>query len=87
MLEGNKLNMRKYKIVLTKKGESIFKGGNIEVMKPNLKEFWASSDKEAYRLFQKFIYSIGTAQEYFYNIENVQKHNKGGLNENNKQTK
>lgn len=67
--------MKKFKIVLTEKGKQIFKGGNIEVMRPNLFIFEAENLKKAHEYFYNYLFKIGTSQEYYYQIEEL----KGGV--------
>lgn len=52
----------KFKLVLSILGESTFKGKNIEVMKPNLKEF--KTIEEVNKHFLK----IGTSNKAIYNV-------------------
>lgn len=59
--EAKKLN--KFRLVLSSKGKEIYKGGNIEVMKPLIKEY--SSLREIQDIFLK----VGTSQQIFYICE------------------
>ena len=45
--------MKKYKIVLTKKGKTIFKGGNIKPMSKPIINFEAENLKKATKVFDK----------------------------------
>ena len=55
--------MKKFKIELTEKGKTIFKGGNIEVMEKALIDFEAEDDKEAYKKYYSFILeNFGSSQ-------------------------
>ena len=56
----------RFRLVLSKIGKEVFKGGNIEIMKPNLKEY--KTLKEIENLFL----NIGASQ-FLYNIEGFYK--------------
>lgn len=65
---------KEYKIVLSKFGKSIFKGGNIEVMQIPLKEF-TCKEKDAKKYFTKIITeSVGSGSLYNYDFEEIKKH-------------
>jgi hypothetical protein len=52
----------RFKIILSKRGEEIFKGGNIEVMKKPLRSFTAKSVREAESIFNGIItVEVGSA--------------------------
>ena len=52
----------RYKIILSKRGKEIFKGGNIEVLQKPLKKFTAKSNREAVNLFNEIITTeVGSA--------------------------
>lgn len=61
-----------FKIVLSKKGKDIYKGGNIEVMKKALKTFKAKTTKEVddefYRILNE---TIGWASYQNYQVEEI----------------
>jgi hypothetical protein len=63
----------KYKIVLTERGKEIYKGGNIEVMKPILNiSFEAMTPLKARGKFIKLITEkVGSASLDYYNFEKV----------------
>lgn len=69
------MQLLKFKIVLTEKGRKIFKGGNIEVMQPNLFIFEAESLKRAQEFFYGWLNTIGTSNKPYYYIEQI----KGGV--------
>lgn len=64
----------KFRIILTRAGKFIFKGGNIEVMQKPLIEFEAKTNKEAKNKFYNIICSsVGSASLWNYDLEEVKK--------------
>jgi hypothetical protein len=72
----------KFKIVLSKRGEEIFKGGNIEVMQKPLRKFTAKSQREAEHKFNEIItIEVGSASFGNYELkeDKNEKGNKGRI--------
>ena len=64
--------MKQFKSVLTKRGEIVFKGGNIEVMKLCLISFKSENTKKAEKHFYKHLCeTIGSGSEYLFKITEV----------------
>jgi nucleoside-triphosphatase THEP1 len=63
---------KKYKIVLSKKGEAIFKGGNVEILKKPLRNFTAKSIREAEKKYNLIISEeVGSASFDYFRLEEV----------------
>ena len=62
----------KFKIVLTKKGLNIFKGGNIEPMSKPLINFDAENIKEAQHIYNKMSLDFGEMSWGYYELKIVQ---------------
>jgi hypothetical protein len=77
--------MKTYKIILSEKGKNIYKGGNVEVLKPILNE---TIETENYKiesqgldiarsiLYDYIMQTLGSGSFYLFDLEEL----KGGLN-------
>lgn len=66
-----KYKMR-YKVILSKRGFDIYRGGNIEPLTLMLYSFKANSDKEAYKLFyEKLCETLGSAEENMFDVQEM----------------
>lgn len=62
----------KFKIVLSKQGKEIFKGGNVKVMKKMLISFTADNMRKAIKFFDlKLLESLGSASESAFKVIEV----------------
>jgi hypothetical protein len=62
----------RFKVVLSEKGKEVYKGGNIPVMKPMLKDIRAKNLRDAEAIFYGRIQAtLGSANRYLFDVKKI----------------